>query len=194
MITGPGQQIAPAVRRLRWHAGAREPCRQPVRSGRAARSGRMRALGSQHWPYAELDPCSSMWRLRTHLDARPLDPTQPSDRHRKRRVQDLAVRYRRAVGHARPPPPAGLAPPRAAPTFVAAVAQPPETFPGSPGRCSACHAPAVTAPPAGVAGSRRPSDVCYRQVRRVLPGRLGGGRPGPFPRLASCAAMPGRTR
>ena len=46
----------PAVRRLRWHAGAREPYRQPVRSGRAACSGRMRALGSQHWPYAELDP------------------------------------------------------------------------------------------------------------------------------------------
>jgi len=32
--------------RLRWHARAREACRQPVRSGRAARSGGMRAFGS----------------------------------------------------------------------------------------------------------------------------------------------------
>ena len=91
------------------------------------------------------------------------------------------------------PPPAGPAFPHAAPTFVAAVAQPPRRFLASSGRCSACHAPAVTAPPAGVAGSRRPSGVCYRQVRRVLPGRPGGGKPGPFRRLVSCAAMPGRT-
>ena len=91
-------------------------------------------------------------------------------------------------------PRAGRVNSRAVSTFVAALAQPPRRFHTSPGRCDACHAPAVTAPPAGVAGSRRPSDVCYRQVRRVLPGPPGGGRPGPFQHLVSCAAMHGRTR
>ena len=90
-------------------------------------------------------------------------------------------------------PRAGRVNSRAVSTFVAAVAQPSRRFRASPGRCDACHAPAVTAPPAGVAGSRQPSAGRCRQPIRVLPGRPGGGKPGLFPRLASCAAMHERT-